>query len=183
MESPNLQALNNILTRTSDRNFDKNKAVEKPALLTILNAAMAAPSGVNKQPWHFVVVTSRALLDELAHALPYCKSAASAPAAIVVCGDETRFLAGDDATLWVQDVSAASENILLAAHALGLGAVWTAVYPHPDREAAVREILNLPANLVPFNIIPIGHPETTHNPIVKWDPAKITWMDGSTEKE
>lgn len=178
MENPNLQALNNILTRTSDRIFDPTKAVERPTLLTILNAAMAAPSGVNKQPWHYAVVTSRALLDRLAGALPYCKSAATAPVAIVVCGDKNRFLGGDDATLWVQDVSASSENILLAAHALGLGAVWTAVYPHPDREATVREILNLPANLVPFNIIPIGHIGKTHNPIVKWDPAKITWMDG-----
>lgn len=168
--------LNNILTRTSDRLFDVTKPVGEEDLTTILQAAMAAPTGVNKQPWHFVVVTNRELLDQLAEQLPYCRMANQATAAIVVCGDKSRFLEGDDNELWVQDVSAASENILLASHALGLGSVWTAVYPHKDRMATVCEVLSLEnPELIPFNVIPIGYVTTAHSPINKWNPENITF--------
>lgn len=169
-------AIRNILTRTSYRNFDPSKLISPSEVSTILHAAMSAPTGVNRRPWHFVAVSDRPTLDKLAHALPYCHMAASAPLAIVVCGDSRRFLSGDDATLWVQDVSAASENILLAANALGLGAVWTAVYPHPDRAATVRRIINLPEHLLPFNVIPIGHVTATHSPLDKWNPDDVTFI-------
>ncbi len=165
-------AYRNIIERTSIRKFT-DQAVTDEQLEAILHAAMSAPTGVNRQPWEFVVVRTPELLQQLAKALPYAASVAKAPAAILVCGNRQRFLDGDDATLWVQDVSAASENILLAAHALGLGAVWTCVYPHPDREAAVRDVLPLAADLVPFSLIPVGYPATTHAPINKWHPDRI----------
>lgn len=168
-------ALENILTRTSDRLFVPGKTVEAEKIESILKAAMAAPSGVNRQPWHFFVVSDRNLLCQLADALPYCKMAKDAGVAIVVCGDKTRFLDGDDATLWVQDVSAASENILLAAHALGLGSVWTALYPHQDRMEHTRKILDIDGNFVPFNVIPIGYVRTPHHPIDKFRSSAITY--------
>ncbi len=165
--------LQNILTRTSDRMFDPSKEVGPEDLQTILQAAMAAPTAVNRQPWQFVVVTNRDLLNQMAEALPYCHMANQATAAIVVCGDKARFLEGDDDELWVQDVSAASENILLASHALGLGSVWTCLYPHPDREEATRRVLDIPDDLIPFNLIPIGFPLTDHRPMDKWHPERV----------
>ncbi len=165
-------ALKNILTRVSVRRF-ADEPVGDADLTAILYAAMAAPSGVNRQPWEFIVVDDPALLKQLADSLPYAKMAAHAPAAIIVCGNKDRFLDGADSNLWEQDCSAASENILLAAHALGLGGVWTCLYPHEDRITPVRQILNLGDNLVPFNLIPIGHPESDHAPMNKWHPDRI----------
>lgn len=167
--------LNNILTRTSDRMFDPSKEIDPDDIQAILQAAMAAPTAVNKQPWQFVVVTNRDLLKQLALDLPYCHMANEAGAAIVVCGDKSRFLEGEDSELWVQDVSAASENILLAAHALGLGSVWTAVYPHKDRMGSVSGILKIPEDFVPFNVIPIGYVKMAHTPINKWNDAAVIY--------
>lgn len=167
--------LQNILTRTSDRMFDPAKEVGPDDIQIMLQAAMAAPSAVNRQPWQFVVVTNRQLLKQLAASLPYCHMADQAAGAIVVCGDKERFLEGEDNELWVQDVSAASENILLAAHAIGLGAVWTALYPHTDRMGSVTEILTLPDSFVPFNVIPFGYVAMSHTPLDKWNPVAITY--------
>lgn len=162
----------NILERTSVRRFSDRKITESETE-AILRAAMSAPSGVNRQPWEFVVVEDKTLLSALADALPYAKMAASAPLVIIVCGNRERFLDGDDSTLWVQDLSAATENLLLAAHALGLGGVWTCLYPHNDRMEAVSEILNLPSEWVPFNLVPVGQPLTNHPPMDKWHPERI----------
>lgn len=167
--------LNNILTRTSDRMFDPSKEVGPDDIQTILQAAMAAPTAVNRQPWQFVVVTNRDLLKQIAAALPYCHMANEASLAIVVCGVKSRFLEGVDDQLWIQDLSAATENILLAAHALGLGSVWTAVYPHQDRITNLYSILQIPGDFIPFNVIPIGYVKTAHTPIDKWNPAAITY--------
>lgn len=165
-------AFENILSRVSVRRFTDER-VSDGQLTAILHAAMAAPSGVNKQPWEFVVIDDRELLKELADALPYAKMVAQAPVAIIVCGNTDRFLTGPDDNLWEQDCSAASENILLAAHALGLGAVWTCLYPHQDRIDPVKSILNLGDTLVPFNLIPIGHPLTDHAPMDKWHSERV----------
>lgn len=162
-----------IMGRTSVRAYDEGRDVTPRQEELMLRAAMAAPTGVNRRPWLFVVVRDRVLLEALAGALPYCKMAARAPMAVVVCGDRSRFLDGDDSTLWVQDVSAASENLLLAAHMLGLGGVWTALYPHADRMEAVKRVLALPDDAVPFNVIPVGYPARVHAPMDKWDPSRI----------
>lgn len=171
-EISNNPAYQNILTRVSVRRFTDD-AVSDEQLTAILHAAMAAPSGVNKQPWEFVVVDDRELLTQLADVLPYAKMTANAPVAIVVCGNKQRVLQGVDDNLWEQDCSAASENILLAAHAIGLGGVWTCLYPHPERIEPVRKILNISENLIPFNLIPIGHPTSDHMPIDKWHPERV----------
>lgn len=162
----------NILSRTSIRQFN-DRPVSDQLKTALLRAAMSAPSGVNRQPWEFILVDDPHLLKSLAYSLPYAKMASEAPMAIIVCGNSTRFLPDADSSLWIQDVSAASENILLAANALGLGAVWTCLYPHLDRMESVRKILNIDKSLIPFNLIPIGYPIKSHKPMDKWKPEKI----------
>lgn len=165
-------ALENIMTRVSVRRFT-DAPVSDESVTSLLRAAMAAPTGVNKQPWEFYVIKDAQVRARLADALPYAKMAAHAPVVIVVCGNRQRFLEGVDSVLWEQDLSAASENILLAAHALGLGGVWTCVFPHQDRMDPVRDILRLPDNIVPFSLIPVGHPEAERPAMDKWHPERI----------
>ena len=166
------EALKNILTRHSVRQFT-GEAVEKEDIMKMLKAGMSAPSAVNRQPWSFIVVAERETLDALGEKLPYAKMLSKAGAAIAVCGlPETNFLnlgAREAASLafndyWVQDCSAATENILLAAHALGYGAVWTGVFPDEKKVKDVRKILKIPDNLIPLNVIPIGVPVNKNEP-------------------
>ena len=103
-----------------------------------------------------MVVDDRKVLDKLAAELPYAKMTAQAPLAIVVCGDLSKALNGEKDRYWMLDCSAASENLLLVAESMGLGAVWTAVYPENDRIAKVRSVLSLPDHIIPFNLIPVG---------------------------
>ena len=166
------EAYDNILSRTSIRTYTR-QSVSDEIKSAIVHAGMAAPSGVNRQPWEFILIDDREILNALADSLPYAKMTAQAPFAVAVCGNSDRFLEGEDATLWVQDVSAASENILLAAHALGLGAVWTCLYPHKDRMEAASRILNLPEGIVPFSLIPAGYPAKLHAPIDKWHAERV----------
>lgn len=166
------EAYRNILERTSVRRF-ASEPVSAELQQALIRAGMSAPSGVNRQPWEFILIDDADVLRALADALPYAKMAADAPMAIVVCGNESRFLEGDDATLWVQDLSAASENILLAAHALGLGGVWTCLYPHADRMASAARILRLPEGIIPFNLIPVGRPRAHHAPMDKYHPERV----------
>lgn len=137
--------LKTIFNRKSVRSFT-GQEVSNELLEELVRAGMAAPSARNLQPWAFVIVTNRPTLDTLAKRLPYAKMLFEAPAAIAVCGDLSK--AGDSPEgYWVQDCSAATQNILLAAEAMGLGAVWTGVYPRPDRVTIVKEVLGLPDNV------------------------------------
>lgn len=165
-------AYNNIITRTSIRNFTE-QGISDDIKIALLHAGMAAPSGVNKQPWEFILIDDKDILNALAGSLPYAKMTANAPMAIAICGNSDRFLDDEDSTLWVQDLSAASENILLAAHSFGLGAVWTCLYPHEDRMSAASRILRLKEGIIPFNLIPIGYPAKTHAPIDKWHSDRV----------
>lgn len=166
--------INNILTRVSVRQY-QDKSVEKEKVETMLKAAMSAPTAVNKQPWHFVVVQDKEQLMKLSEANKYAAMLAEAPLAIVVCGDMMKALDGESREFWVQDCSAASENILLAAHALGLGAVWTGLYPHMDKSKTVGKVLDLPDDIIPLCIIVIGYP--AENPAVKdkWNESNISY--------
>lgn len=167
-------ALENIATRTSVRSY-LHKPVEAAQIEQLLRAGMAAPSAVNKQPWHFVVVTDRAQLKELAKANPYAGMAAHAPLAIVVCGDMKKALDGEARMFWVQDCSAATENMLLAITAKGLGGVWTGVYPIKKRTAELQAALGLPKNIIPLDVVLLGYPKHTPTPKDKWDPENIHW--------
>ena len=167
-------AINNIMTRTSIRQYT-NEPVSKADIETMLRAGMAAPTAVNKQPWHFIVVNKKEKLMELASTNPYAKMLEKAPLAIVVCGDMSKALEGDARAFWVQDCSAATENILLAAHALGLGAVWTGLYPNMERVDAVSEVLNLTDNIIPLCTVVIGHPAEQPQPKDKWNPENVSY--------
>ncbi|MEW6713977.1 MAG: nitroreductase family protein [Nitrospirota bacterium] len=163
-----------IYTRRSVRKFTGEK-VKKDDLDAILRAGMSAPSAVNVQPWAFIAVTDRKILDQLCEALPYAKMLDTAGAAIIVCGVPDK----DDTyakKYWVMDCSLASENILLAAHALGYGALWTASYPDSEKVKAVRKILFIPDNIIPLNVIPIGIPaDKNAKPVDKFKEENIHW--------
>ena len=158
--------LENIAARKSVRKYLK-KEVEEEKITAMLKAGMAAPSGMDRRPWDFVVVTDRAALDSMAASLPYAKMLAQAPMAIVVCGDSTR------SSYWYVDCSAVTQNIILAAEALGLGAVWTAAYPYEDRIGVVRKYTAMPEQFVPLCIIPVGYPDGPQKAKDKYDESKI----------
>ena len=166
--------IENIMTRHSVRSYT-DESVSDEMIETMLRAGMAAPSAMNRQPWEFVVLKERATLDSLAGKLKYAKMLAEAPLAIVVCA-KTHFVNRDGENVenmfWEHDASAATENILLAAHALGLGAVWTAA-SDPVRSAAVREALGIPGEITPLCVIPIGHPKGESEIKDKWKTEKI----------
>lgn len=166
------EAFANIMTRKSVRTY-ANKPIEKEKVDTLLRAAMAAPTAVNKQPWAFVVIDDAAILDTLATHLPYAKMTGEAPLAIVVCGDLTKTIRGNDDPYWALDCSAATENLLLAAESMGLGAVWTGVYPEEERMEVVSQILGLPEYILPFNVIPIGYPAYQEKPKDKFKAENI----------
>ena len=159
--------IDNILNRTSIRAYQQ-RAIAPDTIEQILRAGMAAPTAVNKQPWAFIVITDADTRKALADRLPYAKMTEKAPLAIVVCGDLSKSLEGDATDFWIQDVSAATENILLAAHSFGLGAVWTGVYPLSERVKAVQEVLSLPEHIIPLNVVPIGFPAEQPVPKDKW---------------
>jgi len=167
------EAYNVIVTRTSVRQYLNDNPIPDALVEALLRAAMSAPTAVNSQPWAFIVVNNRDKLDNLGGALPYARMLARAPLAIVSCGVGEKFLKGDDEPLWIQDLSAASENILIAANAFGLGAVWTSVFPHTDREKVVRDILGVPDNVYPLNVIVVGRPARKQQPRDKWNPDAI----------
>ena len=166
--------INNIMTRTSIRQFT-SQPVSKDTLENLVKAGMAAPSAVNKQPWAFIVITDRAMLDSL-NAIAGRFNLKTATAAIAVCGDLSKALEGEGQAYWVQDCSAATENILLAAHAYGLGAVWCGVYPNPEVQPDVTKTLGLPENIIPLNIIALGYPDETPQPKDKFNASNIHYQ-------
>ncbi len=168
---------NNIMTRTSVRSY-LDKPVEDSKIDSLLHAAMAAPTAMNTQPWHFVVIKDRATLNKIAEATPNARMAAEAPLAIVVCGNMDNEHADVVRMFWTQDLSAATENLLLQAHAMGLGAVWTGTYPDPQRCDAVSNLLSLSDNLIPLCTVVIGYPKGEQTPKDKWNPDNVTYFEG-----
>ena len=150
-----MELFETIQTRRSVRKFT-DRAVPDELVDKLLRAAMLAPSAGNQQPWQFIVIRDRQKLDGVTAYHPYCKMISQVSVAILVCGDPEGKKWPD---FWVQDCSAAIQNLLLAARALGLGTVWTGVYPVEDRVAGCREAFGLPPNLIPLAIVPVGWPD------------------------
>ena len=143
-----------IQNRRSIRQYG-DQSISAEQLQKLLSAAMMAPSAMNAQPWHFVVLTDQSVLTEIAAKNPNAEMTKDAPLAILVCADlELEQAPG----FWPQDCSAAVQNLLLAAHALGLGAVWTGIYPQEKSVEGYRQLFQLPENIVPHSLIPIGYP-------------------------
>ncbi len=155
-----------IFDRRSIRAYT-DEEVSQDDIQSLLKAAMAAPSGSNLKPWHFVVVTDRPTLQAMADAHPYGKMLALAPLAIAVCADSAI------SRSWVKDCSAATENILIAAAALGLGAVWLGCHGAQDREKALRPVLGLPDRISILSIVSIGHPDEVKPARTQFDPARV----------
>lgn len=158
------QAINNIMTRVSVREFTGEK-ISPAQVDTLLRAAMAAPSAINKQPWAFIVVDDDVVIAKLGEALPYSRCSNHPAVAIIPCGDLNKAIPGEMANFWINDVSAATENLLLAAHAMGLGAVWTGLHPDMNRAKMVQELLGLPEHIIPLCVVPVGVP--AEHPAVK----------------
>ena len=161
--------LNNIFSRKSVRAYT-DAPVSPEQVETLLKAAMAAPSGRNQQAWRFVVVRDQATKEKLA--VGFNKMIAKAPVVIVVCGQIANE-EGEPNNNWTADCAAATENLLLAAEAIGLGAVWTASYPYEDRITPAIEALVLPDDVRPYCVVPVGYPAGDDKPKDKWKPENI----------
>jgi nitroreductase len=158
-----------ILTRRSIRTYT-DQAVSDESITELLRAAMAAPSAGNQQPWQFVVIRERRTLDRLALVHPYAAMAPKAQLAIAVCGDVRL---EKHKGYWVQDCAAATENLLIAAHAAGLGAVWLGVYPLEERVSSIQALLGLPDEIIPLAVVPVGYPAEHPSPADRFDPSRI----------
>lgn len=173
-------AIENIMTRTSIRTYT-DQPVEQEKIDIMLKAAMAAPTAVNLQPWHFIVIDDKKTIDLLAGQQP-----TNAPLLIAVCGDTDKTTMDNGNKLpdfWIQDVSAATENLLLAAHALGLGAVWTGVYPVMERTAEVANVLNCPKNIVPLAVVRVGYPAESPTPKDKFKEENVSYNKFGGKKQ
>lgn len=168
-QEPGQAVLDNIASRKSVRTYS-DQSVSDAQVETLLKAAMAAPSGMNVQPWRFVVIREQATKDKLAGG--FNKMIGKAPVVIVVCGKTTGKMGGENRN-WTADCAAATENLLLAAEAIGLGAVWTACYPYEERMGTTIEALGLPADVKPYCIVPVGYPGGNEKPKDKWKPSNI----------
>ena len=155
-----------IKKRRSIRKYT-GQAVTDEQIRQLLEAAMAAPSASNIQSWEFVVVRDPDLKRQLAQTHTWSHMAADAAAVFVVCGDERA------SHHWVADASAATQNLLLAATALGLGAVWVGIYPGADREARVRQALAIPEEIRVLCLVPVGHPAESKPPRTQYEDSKV----------
>ena len=161
------QTLETIFNRKSVRKYTE-RPVEKEKLETLVRAGMAAPSSRDRRPWEFVIVTDRDLLDKMGDGLPLARMLKETKQAIIVCGDTVK-----SGNAWQLDCSAAAQNILLAAESMGLGAVWTAAYPYPERIKIIRDALQLPEHILPLTVIPLGYPTGSEKPKDKYNTKQI----------
>lgn len=164
--------IDNILTRKSIRNFT-NRQVPEEIIHNILQAGMSAPSACNQQPWQFKVISNRNILDELSRMHSGTKMLETATLAIVVYGLVDNLILD---RFWPQDCAASTMNILLSAHSLGLGAVWSGVYPYEDNVNKVNSILGEYENLIPFSLIPIGFPNEDHEIKSRFDINRVHFI-------
>jgi len=164
-----MDTLEAIHTRRSIREY-QDKPVPEAIITKLLAAAMAAPSARNQQPWEFIIITDSDLLQKISAVNPYAQMAAHAPLAILVCGNlniET------SPGYWVVDCAAAVQNLLLCAHALGLGGVWTGTYPNEERMDGYTELFGLPEHILPHTLVVIGYPAEQPPTEDRFKPSRI----------
>lgn len=166
-----METLEAITTRRSVRKFT-GEPVSPETIKQLVTAALSGPSTGNQQPWQLVVITERAQIEALAEIPAYKAVLSTAPLVIVVCGDLSLNKWGD---FWLVDCSIATQNLLLAAHALGLGAVWLGCHWLDDRQPGVKERLGLPEQIVPFAVVPVGVPAQPVKPVERYKPERVRW--------
>ena len=160
-----------IFGRRSIRRY-KQMDVEDEKLQKILEAGMAAPSAVAKDPWHFIVSKNPETLKEVSKALPNGQMLGKASAGFIVCGDIEQ-AHSNQTSYMLQDCAAAIENMLIAAHALGLGACWLGVHPREKRITHIQNVFQLPENIIPISCISLGYPEEQKSPRTRYDSNKV----------
>lgn len=158
-----------ILTRRSIRKY-KDIPIEEEKIKEILRAAQYAPSAVNKQPWHFILIDDRSIFEKIMEIHPNSKMLSTAKNAILICGDEN-LQHGEG--YWIADCGAATQNILLSAHSLGLGSCWIGIYPREHRMKAITELFNLPSHVKPFAIVSLGYPDEEKSLPERYDRNKV----------
>jgi nitroreductase len=161
--------MNSVMSRRSIRKYT-DKKISDETVRELLKAAMAAPSAGNQQPWEFIVLRDKEVMSKIIEVHKYATMLKEAEVAIVVCGDEAK---EKFKGYWVQDCSAATENILIEAQELGLGGVWLGVYPMEDRVEALKEILNIPSSVTPLSIVSLGYPGESKDPADRYDETRI----------
>lgn len=161
-----MEAYEAIISRRSIRRYT-GKPVSQDMVDKLLRAGMSAPSASNLQPWQFVVIDERSLLDAVPGFHPHAAMIKEAPLAILVCGEP------ESSRYWQQDCAAATENILLAAHALGMGAVWLGLHPREDRVKGMRELVQVPEDVVPMALIAVGYAAEEKPPSNRYNEAKV----------
>lgn len=164
-----MNTLKTIFTRRSVRDFTQDPVSEND-LLDLLKAGMQAPSAKNEQPWHFIVIDDPELLQAIPAFHPHAEMLHDAPLAILVCSD--RKLETKRAS-WLQDCSAATQNILLAAHSKGLGAVWLGIFPDADRVEGMKKLLSIPDGIRPVSLVALGHPRTVPAPVDRYKQDRV----------
>jgi nitroreductase len=168
-----MTVLETILTRRSIRKYIQ-KDVPKELVEILLEAAMHAPSANNSQSWEFVVINDRKLLDQLAVVHPYAKMLKYAPMAVMVCGNKS---IEEREGYLSQNCSAATQNLMLAAHSLGLGSVWLGVYPKTERVDPIHQLMKLPEHILPISLVAVGWPDEVRPKPERFDRKKIHYND------
>lgn len=167
-----MEMLDIIFKRRSIRAF-LDQPVEKEKIITCLRAAMAAPTAANSQPWEFVVVDEDEIMSQFRKRFVFAKY--NAPCAIVVCSNKNLAFKGPGHEMWVQDCSAATQNILLAATSLGLGSLWVGIYPLEHNIKRLKSILSLPEDVTPLNIIYLGYPSEVKPSRTRYNEKRVYW--------
>ncbi len=168
-----VDAIDTIYKRRSIRYY-LDKIVEKDTIITLLKAATAAPTAANCQPWEFIVIDDAEKLSTLKEKLIFARY--NAPAAIVVCGN-MKLTKGLPQDMWVQDCSAAIENILIAATSIGLGSVWIGVYPQKSNVDQLKNILNIPEYVTPLGLVYVGYPAEEKEARTRFDEKRVYWQE------
>jgi nitroreductase len=161
--------MNAILARINIRSYT-DRSVSQECVRELLQAAMAAHSAGDERPWHFVVVEDLKIRERIADMHPFAHTVLEAPIAIVVCGDQTL---QKHSGFWVQDCAAATQNILIEAQTMGLGAMWLGIYPVEGRVQNFRKLLDLPSHVIPFALTPVGYPAEQNSPRCRYDESRV----------
>lgn len=169
-----------IFRRRSIRKF-KDQSISSTIIIDLLEAATAAPTAANSEPWEFIVINDHKLLNSIREQFVFAKY--NSPLAIVVCGNLKLAFKGPGKDMWIQDCSAASENILLAASALGLGSVWIGIYPLESNIKQLKKLLSIPEEIIPLNIIYLGYPDEEKPPRTRLNMKRVYFNTYDNERK